>query len=571
MSRTHRFVSAGWPYLYDVPALHQCVPMLFGDVMARFYRLRGDDVYFLCGADEHGARIEYVAEGLGVSPAALVGSALERTRPLLAALELSFDEFGRTGDPAHHAWVRAFFAELRRAGAIQAREVTVAWCDHCARALPDRFVEGRCPSCNARAFGHQCQDTMVCGRLLKPSELREPKCSVCADPSTTRTRQHWVLELAPHVDAALASLTSSAPFLDEVRAVARRVVTECPEVVLTRDFRYGVQIEGPDGKPVCVDGWVDSLLAKISFAEKAGHGVHFRDPGAEKVFFHGPDALPFYTVLLPALLSAAHRGYAATRWHVQPNQVFVDEGGICSKSTGTGIWLTEALASVPAELWRFYVYYAYAARAEERDVSFRWERFADVTNAELIEPLEAAVQGVAGALAGGLPPGWRDDAGAREIARAASTAAEEAARLLEQHRTGRALHRLLGAVKELRGAVASAEFSPARATGGRDGFRHLLPLIGCYLPGVAQRAWSRLGLRGSPSALRVADGSVVDDPAPPAQGPLVFAGGLIRAREAQREYQKRVDARRRARTLEEEITAARADKLCACPSELSET
>jgi hypothetical protein len=172
-----------------------------------------------------------------------------------------------------------------------------------------------------------------------------------------------------------------------------------------------------------------------------------------------------------------------------------------------------------------------------------------------------------GALAGAPVPAWRDHAEAREVSRVAAGAAEEIARHLEQHRTGRALHRLLAAIKALR----DVEAQPVHAAAARDGMRHLLPLLGCYLPGVAQRAWTRLGLRGTPTAVRIADGSVVDDGPPAAQGAKIFPSGPIRARDAQREYQKRVDERRRGRTLEEEITAARADKLCACPSELSES
>jgi methionyl-tRNA synthetase len=567
LSRARRFVSAQWPYLFDVPALHQCVPMLFGDVMARFYRLRGDDVYFLCGADEHGARVEYVAEGLGLPPTTMVDRALERTRPVLEQLELSFDELGRTGDPGHQSWVKAFFTDLKRLGALEAREVTVAWCEHCARVLPDRFVEGRCPACNGRAFGNQCQDRMVCGRHLKPAQLLGPKCAICADPVSARTRKHWAMKLQPFVASALEGLTSSTAYLEEVRALARRVVDECPEVILTRDFRHGIQIDGPDGQPVCVDGWVDSLLAKVSFTDRAGNTLHFREPSTEKVFFMSRDGLPFYAVLLPALLAASRRGYSLTRWHIQPNQVFVDEGGICTKSTGTGLWLAEALASVPADLWRFYVYFAYAARAEERDVAFRWERFAEVTNSELIAPLETTVQRLAETLASSGVRPWREDAAAREVSKSAANFADEATRLLEQHRTGRALFRLIAGIK----AIRDTEATPHLAAAGRDGLRHILPLLGCYLPKVAQRAWQRLGLRGSSAAVRIADGSVVDDPVPSAQGPAVFEHGPIRARDAQREYQRRVDERRRARTLAEEITAARADKLCACPSELTES
>jgi methionyl-tRNA synthetase len=569
---TRRFVSAGWPYLYDVPGLHNCVPMLFGDVMARFYRLRGDDVYFLCGADEHGARVEYVAEGLGCGPGQVVDDALARTRPLLAALGLSFDDFGRTADPEHVAWVQAFFADLKQAGALGARDVEVAWCDHCARVLPDRFVEGACPSCGGRAFGNQCQDKMTCARMLHPAELVGARCAVCQDATRLVKRSHWALPLAPHADAILEGLGSSDAFVDEVRAVAKRVLDETKEVVLTRDFAYGVPVEGPDARTVSVDGWADALLAKLSFAELAGHGALLRDDSAERVYFLGRDGIPFYAVLLPALLAACKRGYSLARRHLQPNQVFVDEGGICSKSTGTGIWLAEALASAPAELWRFYVYFAYAARAQEKDVAFRWERFAEVANAELVVPMERLVGAVAQTLARGVPTGWREHPEARTLARAGAHAASEATQLLDAHRTGRALFRLLAALKELDAAIGPGgpSVDAARAAGARDALRSFLPLLACYLPTTAQAAWSRLGLRGAASDRRVADGSVVDDSAPAATGPAIFPGGPLRARDAQRDYQRRVEERRRARSLEEEITAARADKLCACPSELDE-
>lgn len=561
-----RFVSAGWPYLYDVPGLHNCVPMLFADVMARVYRLDGDDVFFLCGADEHGARIEYVAEGLGRAPGAVVDAALAATQPLFAPLSLSFDRFGRTGDAEHVRFVQEFVARLRATGALVARDVDVAWCDRCARVLPDRFVEGKCPSCGARGHGNQCQDKMVCGRLLRPADLVEPRCAVCAEPSTTRRRAHWALPLAPWAKAAVAGLTSSAPFRDEVLAVAARVLAESSEIVITRDFRWGVPVDLPDGRSGCVDGWVDALLAKVSFTGRAGHERHFTDAAAERLFFLGGDGVPFYAVLLPALLAAADRGYALARWHVQPNQVFVDEGGICSKSTGTGIWLPEALATLPGELWRFYVLYAYAMRAEERDVLFRWERFAEVTNDVLIAPVGGAVDAITASLAAGVPPGWRDHAAARALCKRASSAANEARRLLGEHRIGRALLTLLTPWPELGAAVTS----PITAAAGREAARELLPLLGCYLPETARRAWSRLGLRGSVTDRRLPDGSHVDEPAPAATGEPIFPSGPIRPREAQREYQRLVDARRRGRSLAEEITAARADRLCACPSELTE-
>jgi hypothetical protein len=174
------------------------------------------------------------------------------------------------------------------------------------------------------------------------------------------------------------------------------------------------------------------------------------------------------------------------------------------------------------------------------------------------------VDWITAGLAAGMPR-WRDDREALARARAGAEAALEAERLLAEHRIGRALLKLLAAIKE-----QTSVASPAHAAAGRDVLRHVLPLLGCYLPGLAERTWKRLGLRGSPAARRVAEGSVVDEPAPPPNGAPIFPAGQLKARDAQRDYQRRVEDKRRVRSLEEEITAARADKLCACPSEPGE-
>src|SRR5262245_48783822 len=124
---SHHFVSAGWPYLYDVPGLHNCVPMLFADVYARYYRHKGDEVYFLCGADEHGARTEYVAHGYGVTPKQLLDEKYDATVPLLKQMGLSFDAFGRTGDAFHQQFVQQFFTDLIARGFLQEGKQKVAW------------------------------------------------------------------------------------------------------------------------------------------------------------------------------------------------------------------------------------------------------------------------------------------------------------------------------------------------------------------------------------------------------------------------------------------------------------
>ncbi|MBI4509025.1 MAG: class I tRNA ligase family protein [Deltaproteobacteria bacterium] len=502
------FVSAGWPYLYDIPGLHNCVPMLFADVAARFHRLHGDDVFFLCGSDDHGARIEFVSEGYGKKPADLVREKYEATLPLLGRLGLSFDLFGRTSDERHRAFVQGFYARLRSRGALSAREESIPFCERCSKFLPDRFLEGKCPHCGGRAYGNQCQNKKSCDRLLKPSELVEAHCAACGDVAGFRKSKHWIFSVGQHAEAATTQVTSTAAFQDEVKAIVHRTLREVPEMVVTRNVTWGIPLPWED-PGITAYNWVDSLLAKVSFTPEP----FFKDPSAKKMFFLGKDSVPFYGVLFPALLSAADMGHSLNEWWVVPNEVFIYEGGVCSKSTGTGIWLREALAVLPGDYWRFYIFYAYARRNQvERDVDFRWERFAKAVNEELMAPLSQAV----------AEPG--DDK--------ATGLVDEAKDLLAQGRIGRALATLLELVRR----------RPSRQV-----LHTALPLLSCYIPETAARAAACL-----------------------TTGESLFPDGPVDARSVQRRYQREVEVRRGERTLEEEITDARADGLCVCPINLSE-
>jgi methionyl-tRNA synthetase len=506
-----RFISAGWPYLYDVPRLHNCVPMLLGDVAARFFRLIGDEVFFLCGADEHGARVEFVAEGVGLAPAALVDGKVKATLPLLEGLHLSFDRFGRTTDPDHERFVRDLLADIDRRGGLEERMLQIAHCAGCDRFLPDRFVVGACPHCGEKAWGSECRNKLGCGRPLSPGELRDPRCAVCGEAAAQRASTHRVFQLGRFAPDAMHGLTSTDRLAEPLRDAVSQIVAENQELPLTRDTAWG--IAPPWDASRTVWDWVDALLAKVSFAER--QGSYFSTPGAHKIFFLGADAVAFYGALLPSLLLASGRTWDLDGWWVVPNDMMLYEGSVCAKSTGTGIWLAEALAALPGDYWRFWIYHAYAHRAPgEREVDFRWERVAATLNDHLIGPLGRAV----------LDPG---PGGADEATRVA-----EVRELLSRLRIGAAFRALVDLIAARPSATTLSE---------------AIPLLGCFLPKTASFAASCLDA-----------------------GEPLFPDGPVDARATQRRYTRAVEAGRAARTLEEEVTQARADDLCACPTRLSE-
>lgn len=527
----HVFVSAGWPYLYEIPGLHNVIPMLFADAVARWRRIRGDSVTFVSGADEHGPRVEFVAEGRGVSPRALVDEKVEATEPLLRRLGISLDCFARTTDPAHQRFVQRFLVDVVSRGAAERRAVDVPWCQACDRFLPDRFVEGRCPKCGGSAFGNQCNDKRGCGAALEPADLVEPRCAICGGGVTHTSREHLFIPFAPLRSRIEAHIEAHHAMFPLVRDRAQRTLATTDGMVLTRDTAWG--IPAPDEMRLpgrTVYSWVDALLGKVSAVDALGRHEIWSAPGSRKIFFLGADGIPFYGVLLPALLLASGRPYALDGYRIVPNDVLVYEGSVCSKSSRTGIWLPEALRLLPGDYWRFAVFDAEAKAAVQgrtdapADLDFRWGPFATSANATL----GALEQNLAASVSSSAP--IDDDACRRALG-----IAEEA---MDALRPGAAFGHLLDALTRSPGPSQSQVAAA-------------IPLLSCFLPDTAVRAESVLRAAGPGCRLFPE---------------LPIDGAVLR-----RVYLAGVTLVRASLDLRAELADVRADELCVCPARLNES
>lgn len=523
------FVSAGWPYMYEIPGLHNCIPMLFADALARYRRLKGESVVFLSGADEHGPRVEFVAEGLGRTPRDLVDEKFALTRPLLGQLGLALDLFTRTSDPRHERFVTAFLQRLLQRGAITRRLIQVPYCPTCEKYLPDRFAEGLCPRCRTPAFGNQCSNKLGCGIILDPSQLVSGSCAVCGGPFNLEEREHLHLSFGPYGAALRRHIEESYEASPEVRERGLQVLDQTEGVALSRDAAWGIPL------PACarlenrtVYSWVDALLGKVSGTLMLDEEERiWRQPGAEKLFFLGADGVGFYAVLLPALLLASGDGYCLDGFRIVTNDVLIYEGGVCSKSSRNGIWLPEALALLPADYWRFVVFKAEASAAAAgraagtASLDFRWDAFASDANSHL---------GLIGlffeSVAGTIPTPNEDAPGLAEVREA-----------MDALKPGAAFGLLIDAL-----AKAPASERPSLAAG-------VLPLLSCFLPGAAVRAALLLAGRGS--------GAIFPE--------LPLSGAHLRSG-----YSNAIALRRAGLDLNAELTDIRADALCVCPSRLAE-
>lgn len=526
---TRTFISAGWPYMYEIPGLHNCIPMLFADAMARYRRFRGDEVLFVSGADEHGPRVEYVAEGQGKSPRDLVDEKVAATRPLLERLQLSMSLFARTTDPSHVRFVQNFISRLLHVGAAERWRVQVPYCSACHKHLPDRFIEGFCPKCGQAAFGNQCNNKRSCGVLLDPFQLVGGRCAICGGPVQERDRTHLYLPFAPYRETLRRHIEASYEGTPGVRDKALKILATTDGMTLTRDTPWGVTLPASVNlRGRTVYSWVDSLLGKISAADALDRRrAMWGSPDTEKLFFLGADGVGFYAVLFPALILASRNGDSIDGFKIVTNDVLIYEGGVCSKSSQTGIWLQEALDLLPADYWRFVIFDAEArasrtgAPAGSADMDFRWDIFAASANEKL-----GAIGAVYASLGGSHPVPDPNAPGLDAVRDA-----------LETLRPGKAFGHLTDAFLH----VADVN-KPGLAAGA-------LPYLSCFLPEVAARAAALLDR---------ADGL-------PLFPELPLLGAALRSR-----YAEAVSKRRSALDLAAELESVRAEALCVCPTRLEE-
>jgi methionyl-tRNA synthetase len=380
-------VTSAWPYINVTPHIGNLVgSVLSADVVARFYRLKGEEVVMVSGSDEHGTPIEVEAIRLSVKPKDLTDKNHARVAELFQRWGISFDNYTRTESPVHKEFVQQHLMKIYKNGYIFTMETEMLYCEKCKRFLPDRFVEGKCPYCgHAPARGDQCD---ACGRLLEPTVLIEPYCVICKGKPTVKTTKHWYFDLAKFADKLAEYISENKQLPTNARNFSLNLIKEGlkPRAV-TRDVSWGIPAPFPEAEGKTVYVWVEAVLgyvsATIEYFRNRGNPEGWKDywfnKEAKTLYFIGKDNIPFHTIILPALLMASHEDYNLP-WNVSATEFLQFKGEKASKSLRIGIWIDEALEMFPPDYWRYFLI---ATRPETKDSNFSWEIFAEKINAEL--------------------------------------------------------------------------------------------------------------------------------------------------------------------------------------------
>lgn len=377
------FITCALPYANGPTHLgHLRSTYIPADIYARYRRLRGDDVLFVCATDEHGTPIAVKAESEDLEPIEVATRYHEMIKRDLEECDISFDSFTRTTDDLHYEIAQNFFLKLYEKGYIYEKDIKQLYCNSCQRFLPDRYVEGTCPHCGGDgARGDHCES---CGRHLEPLQLEDPVCMVCGSEPVVRDSRHYFFRLSQFQDELMEWIEGS-DMPSNVKNYALQWLREgLRDWILTRDMDWGVPVplEGNDGKIIYV--WGEAFLGYISSAaawsRKTGkHWREYWDAGA--VHFIGKDIIYHHAIFWPALLMAYG---CRTPENIIAGEYLSLEGRKMSTSKNWVVWTSDFLERFPRDLLRYYL----TVNAPlTRDTDFSWDDFQRRVNDELADVL----------------------------------------------------------------------------------------------------------------------------------------------------------------------------------------
>jgi len=381
-------ITSALPYVNNVPHLGNIVGcVLSADVFARFARLRGYNVLYVCGTDEYGTSTETKAVEEGITPRQICDKYNKLHEEIYKWFNISFDKFGRTTTEEQTEIAQDIFWSLQKEGCTMQDSVDQLYCTHCSRFLADRFVEGECPLCGYEdARGDQCD---ACGKLINASELIRPRCKLCARCPEVRTSNHLFLDL-PKLEGRLTNWLeeSSQKWSNNARVIAKSwlkggLQPRC----ITRDLKWGtpVPLEGFQDKVFYV--WFDAPIGYISItAQYTEHWEKWwKNPdNVEYWQFMAKDNVPFHSVVFPCTMLGTNQNWTMVN-RLMSTEYLNYEDAKFSKSRGVGVFGNDAQETgIPADVWRFYLMYM---RPESQDSAFKWEDLMMKNNSELLANL----------------------------------------------------------------------------------------------------------------------------------------------------------------------------------------
>ena len=358
------------------------------DIYARFLRLKGQDVAFVCGSDEHGVPITIKAKKEGVTPQEVVDKYHVIIKKSFEDFGISFDNYSRTSAKIHHDTASDFFKKLYDNDQFIEEVSEQLYDKEANQFLADRFVVGTCPKCgNEESYGDQCEN---CGTSHNATDLINPKSAITGNVPTTKQTKHWFLPLDKY-ESWLREWIVVGHKNDWKANVLGQVKSWLDDGLrpraVTRDLDWGIPVPVKDAEGKVLYVWFDAPIGYISatkeWAEREGKNWedYWKKEDTKLVHFIGKDNIVFHCIIFPAMLKA--EGSYILPENVPANEFLNLEGNKISTSRNWAVWLHEYLQDFPDK--QDVLRYALTANAPEtKDNDFTWKDFQIRNNSELV-------------------------------------------------------------------------------------------------------------------------------------------------------------------------------------------
>ena len=378
-------VTAALPYANGpIHIGHIAGNFLPADIFVRYLRLKGEDVIFISGSDEHGIPVTIKARQEGISTQEFVDKYHKLNKKDLEDFGISFDIFSRTSSEIHKEMASEFFKKLYDEGLLTCKESEQYYDEEAKQFLADRYIRGKCPKCGYEdAYGDQCEK---CGISLTPNELINPHSYLSNNKPVLKKTKHWYLPLEKYQDWLKKWI------LEDHKEWKNNVYTQCKawldeglkERPVTRDLNWGVKlpIENTEGKVLYV--WFDAPIGYISFT-KEFLGEKYKDYWCSKdtklIHFIGKDNIVFHCIIFPVMLKI-HGDYILPD-NIPANEFMNLEGDKISTSRNHAVWLHDYLIQYKdnQDVLRYVLT---VNMPENKDADFTWNDFKNKNNNELV-------------------------------------------------------------------------------------------------------------------------------------------------------------------------------------------
>ncbi len=379
------FIGGAWPYANGSLHLGHIAALLPGDIVARYYRLKGESVLYVSGSDCNGTPISIRANQESVSIQDIANRYHQEFVDSFSKLGFTFDCYSRTDDQQHHEIVQQIFLQLLENGYIYKKEIEQTYCEFDNQFLPDRYVEGICPNCGQPSRGDQCDN---CSSILDPLDLIDRTCKICGNEPVTKETEHFYFTLSSFQDELenrVKRAKQSKAWRNNAIQMSERYLKEgLHDRAVSRDLANGVSVpvKGYEDKKIYV--WIEAVSGYFSASQKWAtesnqSDASFWNEDTVSYYIHGKDNIPFHSIIWPSILMGIDKKAFPT--HIISNEYLTLEKKKLSTSKNWAVWVPSILESYNPDSVRYFLT---VNAPENRDADFSWREFILSHNSELL-------------------------------------------------------------------------------------------------------------------------------------------------------------------------------------------